>query len=128
MPASLFSSSLHSRFIASINFLSIVLFTLALSYAIIVFHCLTVVSVSLCSLIKAITPKIRVLCFVLINSVLFNLLYAWIFDGKGSAESLWAPLLGMEADYTQLFFGPFLVLFERRQRSAAGAAILCPAV
>ena len=33
------------------------------------FHCLTVVYVSFSSLIKGITPKIRMLCFVLINSV-----------------------------------------------------------
>ena len=33
---------------------------------------------SFCSLIKGITPKIRVLCFVLINSVLLNLLCVWI--------------------------------------------------
>ena len=30
-----------------------------------------------CSLIKGITPKIRMSCFVLINSVLFNLLRIW---------------------------------------------------
>ena len=71
----LFKSSF--TFYRNINFLSTVLFTLALSYAIIVFHCLIVVSVSLYSLIKQITPKIRVLCFVLITSVLLNLLYAW---------------------------------------------------
>ena len=30
-----------------------------------------------CSLIKGITPKIRMLCFVLINSVLLNSLYVF---------------------------------------------------
>ena len=44
----------------------------------IVFHPLTVVYLSFCSLIKAITPVIRMLCFVLINSILFNLLCALI--------------------------------------------------
>ena len=32
---------------------------------------------SLCSLIKGIVPKIRMLCFVLINSFILNLLYAF---------------------------------------------------
>ena len=36
------------------------------------FYRLTVVRVSFCSLIKGITPKIRMFCLVLINSVLFN--------------------------------------------------------
>ena len=31
-----------------------------------------------CSLKKSITPKIRILCFVIINCVLFNLLCIWI--------------------------------------------------
>ena len=43
-----------------------------------IFHCLTVVQVSFCSLIKVITPKICMLCFVLINSVILNLLSVWI--------------------------------------------------
>ena len=34
--------------------------------------------VSFCSLIKGITPRIRMLCFVLINNVIFNLLCVWI--------------------------------------------------
>ena len=37
------------------------------------------VQVFFCSLIKGITPKIRMLCFVLINSVRLNLLCIWIF-------------------------------------------------
>ena len=40
----------------------------------IIFQRLTVVSVSFCSLIKGITPKIRMLWFVLTNSLLFNLI------------------------------------------------------
>ena len=44
----------------------------------IVFHRLTVVKVSFCSLIKRITQKIRMLCFVLINNVALNLLCVWI--------------------------------------------------
>ena len=43
-----------------------------------VFHRLTVVKVLFCSLKKGITRKIRMLCFVLINNVLFNLLCVWI--------------------------------------------------
>ena len=34
--------------------------------------------VSFCSLIKGITPKIRVLCFAVISSVLWNILCVWI--------------------------------------------------
>ena len=48
----------------------------------IVFHILTVVSVSFCSIIKGIkgiTPNIRMLCFVPITSVLLSLLCVWIF-------------------------------------------------
>jgi len=41
-------------------------------------HHLSVVEVLFCSLKKGITPKIRLLCFVMINSVLLNLLYVWI--------------------------------------------------
>ena len=37
-----------------------------------VFHRLTVVQVSFCSLIKGITPNIRTLCFVLINKRSFE--------------------------------------------------------
>ena len=44
------------------------------------FHHLTVVKVSFCNLMKGITPKICMLCFVLINSVLFNLLYVSIIS------------------------------------------------
>ena len=40
-------------------------------------HRLIVVQMSFCSLIKGINPKIRMLCFVLINSVLLNLLCVW---------------------------------------------------
>ena len=36
------------------------------------------VGVLFCSLIKGITPKIRMLCFVLIHCVLLNLLCVWI--------------------------------------------------
>ena len=35
-------------------------------------------SCSFCSLIKGITLKVRMLCFVLINSVLLNLVCVWI--------------------------------------------------
>ena len=42
------------------------------------FHRLTVVYVLFCSLITRITPKIRMLCFVLINCILLNLLCVWI--------------------------------------------------
>ena len=44
----------------------------------IVFHCLTIVQVPFCSLIKGITPKMCMLCFVRTNSVLLNLLCVWI--------------------------------------------------
>ena len=44
------------------------------------FHRLIVVKVSFCSLIKGITPKIGMLCFVLINSVILNLLCVWIYN------------------------------------------------
>ena len=47
-----------------------------------VFHRLTVVKVLFCSLKKGITRKIRMLCFVLINNVLFNLLCVWILFQK----------------------------------------------
>ena len=33
---------------------------------------------SFCSLIKGTAPKILMLCFILINNVLWNLLYVWI--------------------------------------------------
>ena len=35
--------------------------------------------VSFCSLIKGITPKIRLLCFVPVNSTILNLCVFWIF-------------------------------------------------
>ena len=43
------------------------------------FHRFTLVQVLICSLKKGLTPKIRTLCFVLINRILFNLLYVGIF-------------------------------------------------
>ena len=45
--------------------------------------CLSVV----CNLIKGITPKIRKLCFVLINSVLLKLLCVWILFQNVSSHS-----------------------------------------
>ena len=42
---------------------------------------------SSCSLIKDITPKIRTLCFVLINSVILNLLCFWILSQTTSSSS-----------------------------------------
>ena len=45
-------------------------------------HSLTVVWVSFCSLIKGITPTIRMLCFVLINSSLLNLLCVSILSNS----------------------------------------------
>ena len=54
------------------------------------FNRLTVVEVSFCSLIKGITPKIRMLCFVLINSVILNVLCVlilfWSVTGVLSAS------------------------------------------
>ena len=46
-----------------------------------IFHHLTVVWVSFCSLMKGITSNICMLCFVPINSVLLNYLYVWILKG-----------------------------------------------
>ena len=43
-----------------------------------IFHSLTVAQVLFCSLKKGITPKICMVCFVLVNSLLFNLLCVWI--------------------------------------------------
>ena len=42
------------------------------------FFTVTVVQMSFCSLIKGITPKVRTLCFVVVNSVRLNLLCVWI--------------------------------------------------
>ena len=47
----------------------------------------TVFQVSFCNLTKAITPKMRVLCFVLTNSVLLNLLCIWILFQNASSHS-----------------------------------------
>ena len=58
----------------------------------IVFHRLTVVQVPFCSLIKGITPKIRMLCFVLINSVLLNLLCVWILVQNASSHSCFTSM------------------------------------
>ena len=43
-----------------------------------IFHRLTVVLVLICSLKKELTPKIRMMCFVIINSVLSYFLCVWI--------------------------------------------------
>ena len=43
-----------------------------------IFRRSAVASVLFCSLKKGIAPKIRMLCFVIFNSVLFNLLRVWI--------------------------------------------------
>ena len=43
------------------------------------FYHSTVVQVSFGRVIKAVTLKIHILCFVLINSILFKLLCVWIF-------------------------------------------------
>ena len=57
------------------------------------FHRWTVVYVSFCSSVNGITPKIRMLCFVSINSVLLHRLCVWIlFD--------WSP------QCPQLYFNP----------------------
>ena len=53
-----------------------------------IFHRLTVVQVSFCSLIKRITLKIRVLCFLLINSVLFNILCVWVLLCSSCTQQL----------------------------------------
>ena len=50
----------------------------ASEFVFIVFHCVMVVYMSFCSLIKEITPKIHMLCFVLINSVIFNISCVWV--------------------------------------------------
>ena len=42
---------------------------------------------SFCSLIQETTPKIRTLCFVLINSVLLNLLCFWVLLQNASSHS-----------------------------------------
>ena len=63
------------------------------------FHRLTVVSVSFCSLIKGINPKIRMLCFVLINSVLLRILCVQIrasFAQYGPC-GLWKNATGVES-------------------------------
>ena len=68
----------------------------------IVFHRLIVVWVSFCSLIKGVTPKIRMLCFVLINSVtVLNLLCVWIMfcsEVENSAPGRWATSNEVETD------------------------------
>ena len=56
------------------------------------FHRLTVVLTSFCSLINGITPKIHMLCFVLINSVLLNLACVWIFLAKLSQSHCFSIL------------------------------------
>ena len=44
-----------------------------------IFHCLTVVQVLFCNLEKGVTLKIHLLCFVIVNTVLFNLIHIWRF-------------------------------------------------
>ena len=44
---------------------------------------------SFCSLTKGITPKTHMLCFVLINSVLLNLLCVWIWLSVVAVLQLW---------------------------------------
>ena len=46
---------------------------------------------SFCSLIKGITPKIRMLCFVLINSVILNLWCIWILRITVQSPSRFFP-------------------------------------
>ena len=50
---------------------------------------------SFCSLIKEVTPKIRMLCFVLINSVLLNLLCVWKCCIITTFSDLIAPFPGI---------------------------------
>ena len=48
---------------------------------------------SFCSLIKAIIPKIRILCFVLINSVILNLLCVRILIAAFGAVTTFSSLI-----------------------------------
>ena len=51
-----------------------------------IFHHLTVAEVSFCGLKRGITPKIRMLCFVLINCVPSNLSCVWNVFGNSSSH------------------------------------------
>ena len=51
-----------------------------------IFNRSTVVEVLFCSLKKGITPKIRMLCFVLMYSLLFNHLRVWILKSLDSSN------------------------------------------
>ena len=51
-----------------------------------IFNRLTVVEVLFCSLKRRINPKIRMLCFVIMYSLLFNLLCVWILKSLDSSN------------------------------------------
>ena len=53
---------------------------LSSAFIFIYFYRLTAALVSFCNLIKGITPKIRMLWFVLINSILLNLSCLWVLS------------------------------------------------
>ena len=54
---------------------------------------------------KGITPKIRMLCFVLINSVLFNLLCVWILFYNASSRSCFRSI-AWNVDLIRPFYRP----------------------
>ena len=52
----------------------------------------------LCSLIKGLTPKIRMLCFVILNGILFNRLCVWILSVDKYSEYRIIPILLHEGE------------------------------
>ena len=76
----------------------------------------TVVQVSFSSVIKAITLKIHILCFVLINSILFKLLCVWIFPLPIKTFPQWFLNLIINLIMTFWnFFCPFFFLTDKRR-------------
>ena len=73
------------------------------------FHRLTVVQASFCSLIKGITPKIRMFYLVLINRVLFNHLCVWILIERFSwicrftLFTFSAQIVGLNKNYRRCY-------------------------
>ena len=53
-----------------------------------IFHSLMVVQVSFCSLVKGTTPDFRTLCFVLLNSILWNRLLDFTAKGTQSVGNI----------------------------------------
>ena len=83
-------------------------------------------SVVFCSLGREITPKVCMLCFVLIVSVLLNLLCAWILFYNASRHSCFkcfrlrmlAVILGSDFSFSLSFF---LLCLEAQYQHAVAA-------